>query len=682
MAQEFFSNRLPFRSLVATRPLFSFVILDLVGLLILGCALAFPVALSAGAWFYVPALATLIPLLLGGLVIGSALLGLGKITPSAASRFPLALGLGLLSTALLLLAVSLLFRLSAGGAFAVVLSGATLLAMLFAGGERGDLRHAVRNWGFIAAICALSIVWSWQAVMSVPTLQGTHTFTAWIDFFFHSAMVSQFAHFADFGGTWIYAQGASLPIYHYAPYMLPAVLDAVTGAPAITIATAFGSTLAFVIMGLSVWALGDALQGPRGAAAALGAVYILPNAGLYGFKNPYYDFHWLLQITTSAQAVGLGVLAIVVAILAVRNACWRTGLVAAVLALGVSMFKAQMLPAMGLAGLAFLLLYWSFRYRWLPWAVLAACVVVGVIGLTAISLGPRGPALLQEQWDPARTLAAMLLRDRPIGDGWPQFIAVPILLGIVLLTAFGALLPAYAIGALWCRTWKLDRRFDLLPLMFVLAYSAVALTFPITKNDEFQHRPFPLIYVVLAVWSACLLVRMLEARLPRLASPILLVAGLLLLPLPLAMQRTAQAGHAEWMNQFNHINIPRGLLRAAEFIKRNAAHSDVIVGSGSDGEVPVYGHLTSLSERSTYVMSLKSRLAWELWGIPVDMIARREAVVGQLRQAETIESLYRTAQDAGISWFVLSPPDRFPDALMAHAVFSADGYAVFAIPRR
>ena len=680
MAQKLFAGIVALRSLVSARTLFSIDVLDLPGVFILGSTLALPVALSAGIGFYLPALAILLLLLLTGVIYGSALLAAGGIIPSSGGRAPLTLGLGLLSTALLLLAISLIFGVSVGPAFTVVAAGAVLLAILFADGERGDLRQATRNWGFIAAICALSVVWAWQAIMSVPTLEETSTLTAWVDFVFHAAMVSQFAQFSDFGGSFIFAHGAQLPVYHYGSYMLPAVLKAATAAPAIAVATSFGPTLSFVIMGLAIWALGDTLQGGAGAAAALGAVFLLPSAALYGFSNPYFDLHWLLQVTSTAQAVGLCVLAIALALFAVRHASLRAGVIAAALALSVVMFRAQMLPMMGLACLGLLLLCWRFRYRWMPWAILVAFIAVGGIGLATIHLVPRAPALLQEAWDPLRTLATLLPRDRLIVHGRPNLVAVPVLLGVLLLSAFGALLPAYAIGAAWCRARTLGRRFDFLPALFVLAYSAVVLTFPIAKDDEFQHRPFPLVYVVLAVWVACMLVRLLGEGDRRWTRRILLALGLLLLPFPLVMQRSAQTGRAEWMTQVNHVDIPRGLLRAAEFVRGKAAPSDIVVGSDTDRDWPYTGYLTALSERSTYVMLLKSNRAWELWGVPVDMIARRTAVVDQLRQATTIESLYRTAQNAGIGWFVLSPTHQLPDGVLAHASFSADGYAVFAIP--
>ena len=50
---------------------------------------------------------------------------------------------------------------------------------------------------------------------------------------FHGPVIAQFAHFDTFNGTSIFSYGGHVPLYHWASYMLPAVVCSFSNSPSL-----------------------------------------------------------------------------------------------------------------------------------------------------------------------------------------------------------------------------------------------------------------------------------------------------------------------------------------------------------------------------------------------------------------------------------------------------------------
>ncbi len=532
--------------------------------------------------------------------------------------------------------------------------------------------------GAVAAICMLSIVWSWQAIHAYPVLLASGVFPAWADDFYHAAMVVQFAHFHAVGGTWIFAHGARMPIYHYAIYMFPAFLSDASGLSALSIATAFTVPFSFIVMGLGCWLLGVVLAGRAGGAMALAALFLLPDASHYGFGNAFFGLDWILQITGMGVAVGLSLLVVALSIATARAPSAAGFFLCAALTAAVAAFKMQIFALLLLWGLGFAGVVWRPRRAWLRWFGLGC---VGAAGAAAIWIGehvPRAPHLLSTAWNPGRVLEGMLDPLKAAATA-PGAADVSAMLVILFLSAFGVWLPAYGAGAPCCRRWKLWRSSDAVPGLFVLVYGFMLLTFPKNANEgyEFQQRPFTLVYAVLAIWCASFMVRIADVSTWRPARSLVFAAGLALLPVPFLLQGRVQSGGAAWMAAAAHVEVPRGLLLSAAYIRMHSGASDLVMQSGHDGDVPTLPILSAVAERASYVLMLDSHLAWQLWGTPLNVVAAREAVGRSMLDATSYGDLARLARSAGIGWYVLSAADHMPKAVTDRAVAEFAGTYVF-----
>jgi len=658
----------------------SIFVFDVLEITTISAVLFLTVSIAVEKFNY-SAMIVILLFLFSSLMTGRAILAcLPNALPSSTLiSAELLIGVAVLSA--IMLSLCIMIKCSADVAFLFACGIGLIVAIFNAKRWTGSNVESKVSFRAIAVICVLSVIWSWQAIWAVPRLRETYVFPAWQDFFYHSCMITQFAHFSDLGGTWIFTHGTNLPVYHYASYLIPAAINAFSNLPALALATAFTEPFSFIVMGLGAWVLGVVIAGRAAGAASVAAILMLPDAAYYGFGNPYYDFHWLLQITPMGYAIGLSLLVLALGIVAVRQNSAAAFWLAAALTLITASFKMQLFTLLLLSGLVLVAIFWRPRRSWVRWACLVSLCVGGVALIGVAELLPRAPHLLSTTWEP-RLVLQWLLPPGTISEKLPSAVAIPAGLAILLMTAFGGLIPVYFVGLVWCQKSKFRDSFDFVPLIFVSTYCFMVLSFPRNTGDEFQHRPFTLVYAVLAVWCACLVTRIVQARCPRHAHRGLMALGLVLLPFSFLLETSAQSGRAGWMKSAARIPVPRGLFQSAEYIRHNASISDVTLKSSDDGDVPLFGELTALSERASFILLLRSHFAWGLWGTPPDVVNAREAVSKELLRAQTLEEFSRIAQAVGISWYVLSPPDQLPEVITNKAVMSADGYFVLHVEPR
>lgn len=637
------------------------------------------IAMAIGAGFSVIPIMVVGVALLLAILMGRAVLALVPVPLPEDARAPseLLLGTALLCAAMLL--VGIFGNISAGVSF-VICCGVGLFGCLVC----GRFRHLQSGWtnaglAYLAMICAISFVWSWEAINAVPRLRADETFPAWKDFFAHAGYVTQFAHLHELGGKSIFVYGDSIPIYHYGSYMLPAAVQAFTGLQSLAVVTTFWGLFGFIIMGLGASVAGAVLAGRIGGLAAIAAVLLIPDATHYWLHNSFFDFYWLLQVSaTGAYAIGLAMLALAFGALAIGRGGNSLWLAAATIFL-VGLFRAHIFILLALAAVPFFFFNWRPERAWRRWACLAAVLLLGVIGAAVAERIPRAPHFLTSAYAPIETIKSLMrfsasypdLFDQLASRSIPAVSIVTIGTFLVLLSALGALLPAYFAGLAVMR--RTVRSADWIPCFLMVTYCSILIAFP--KDDgELQHRPFVLVYAAFAIWCSVFVVRAVQAFLPRYGKTIFATACIPLIAYPFFATGAVQLSENKWSpGQFVNFSVPEGLLKSADHIRTNAAVGDVVWFDKGDP----WAILTGLTERSSFT-SFEPFFANHP-GATHDLINAHLSVSKELLTASSLEQFVTIATSAKIDWCVLSPDYHLPESLSGRVEFTAAGYRVIRL---
>ncbi len=609
------------------------------------------------------AIAEILIMNLVSLAVGRASLTLALPVFRTAAEFVA----GSLLVSLMIFAGCRLFVVSAGtAACGAVLVG--IIAAVICWRRGGRTRTGWADLGVLLVVCIAAFVWSWQAIVAVPRLFATGHFDAWTDYFIHAGEITQFADFSALRGATLFAAGAPLPLYHYGSYMLTAALSGLAGILSLTAITAFWTPFGFVVLGLAACVLGGVLAGEIGGVLAVAAVLLVPSASHYGLANPFFDFHWMLQISSSGcYALACGCLSIAALILWLREPGFGALGWAIFFTLATFEFRVQVFAPLILTNAMIWAVAWRPRTAWHRPGLIAGFAGFVLIVMLALEHVQRAPHFFSGRHDPIRLLQTMhgmalsgysgwyarLAGAAPANIGWQAgVLATGVLL--LLAAAFGALLPLYVAGLLWRRHAGIRLTEDLFPLAGLIAYLAILLLFPSNPLEklEFAHRPYVLVYTLLAIWCARFAVDFVSW-------PVAAGLAVALLITPLTLESKAQCSSLLWGAIDCGVAIPPGLIASAGYLRGHAAPGDVVANPAD----PLDEAFIALSQRpemlpGTEFLAIQSGLS------PADQAARQEAVARILAAP--------SGADAGAAWVITFPPIA-PDRA---SVFTESGFAV------
>jgi hypothetical protein len=621
---------------------------DIEALVIFSGTLILITAIASGR-LSLAAIGVVVAVSVNALVLGRAAL---SILPSAPPGFrpPAEIAIGMAAVGIIIWFGNAFLGMTAGTAFLV--SGALGLAAL------AYIALARRRWGrwdsidlaVLSGICLVSVVWSWEAIEAMPNMRADGRFPVWADYINHAIPIALFAQ-----------AGAPLDsFFHLVGYMVPASINGLAEVPALVCATALYTTLGYILMGMGAYALGTVLGDRPGGIAAVAALFLIPNAAHYGFHNPFFDFHWLEQISTGgSQATGLAFVAIALAVLARRRGSAPAFWLSVATSLGVLAFRSHIFLSLAVAEILLLAFLWKPPRIWLRLSALAAVALIAAMGVLIAERNPRTPHLLSD-WPPhpIQFVTSMLRHGSPIYSNLFATIdrsfpaPMPLLIGIVylLLAVGGGMLIAYVLGPL-CLDRRLPAAERAVPLSFIAAFLIVALAIPPTHGaDPFdvQHRQFVLLYGVLAVWSGSYVGSLAVRRLGQRATRVVLAVAFLLLPVPFLLSGTVQSSMLSWAPPFVGLVLPPGMLDAANFIRAHSAPRDVVMASSTY----YCGPLAALLERyARFPAECDYRTLTPATTTPPQG-APSGSVQEQMLNAASYEQFLALARQQRIAWFI------------------------------
>jgi hypothetical protein len=609
------------------------------------------------------------------------------------SPAPAAWTLGLTATSYAVYALMVLLPLTAAVAAGVVL--AIVIAAEIALLRRN--RGAPNDWraliGF--ALCVgLTAAWCAGPAGAYETLRTQGVLPVWSDYFFHGGLLSQFGDSRAFGRGSIYIADHPASFYHFASYALPAALVGALDQPALAFATAAWLPLGFLAMLAGAYTLGARLAGAAGGIAALVAVAMLPDASNYGLHNGYFSFHWNLMAHPGATyALGAAFLSLAFLDRWSVERSRAALLVSALLAASAFLFRAHIfllfLPAW-VATAALCSARDTRGRRLTAWLMVAGLGAGAAAASLAVAhLADSGYWRFGE-----RALHEFLIRvhmgvePTAYPDAYADFVtfestgyALTLGVGLVVLAALGAFVLLLPAALLLARERGALRPIDAFCGFLFFTWLMLVLFAPQPWHGDptdLIHRPLVLLYACFAIWTFCLVLRVLSWK----VWPGLLGVALLALPAVVASADGMARPKFAWGEKDIKTRVPPGLVAAAAFLRREAAVGDIFAVAGLTADYATFDLSTQLCALS----GMPAYLSRPYVEMPKDaprkrVAAARLAALQQIDQHTDYGAATRSLRALKVQWYVVAG-ERGPlwDPGGGRAAFKAGTVALYRTP--
>ena len=512
---------------------------------------------------------------------------------AGASDLPLtaAWPLGVSATGLVLLALVTLFSITAAAAF--VLWATTIVALDVASARLREPAPAPDRAGLVGLVlcCIFTAMWCRDLATAPAILAQSGRLPAWIDYFLHAGVISQFGDMRATGRGAIWLADSPGVLYHYASYMLPAAFALPLDQPGLPLATSVWVPIGFLSLAAATYTLGVTLAGAAGGIAALAALFLIPDASNYGMHNGFFSFHWnLLASPATGYALGTALLAVVFLHrwVVTRSPIAFTGSVALVGA--TFLFRLHVFILLSPAWLAVVAIASNrVQQRRVLFLILTGALAIG--GVLALRFAPQLPPEISWVFDEGRALERFLQlahRQEPIAyPGLYQRIlaefgeGIGFTAGILLVypACLGVFLILYPLAFFLVRRRLRGAGIDALPFALFVVYAAIMALAPVPAHHDstdLTQRPFMLLYAVVAVWTTASLVHWLseQGRHGKRLWQTLLVGTALVLPFVWTTAAEMARPKFYWSIPLNAHKVPPDLLAAADFLRSRARPGD------------------------------------------------------------------------------------------------------------
>jgi hypothetical protein len=622
---------------------------------------------------------------------GSLALRAGGLTDIRAG-LPAAFCVGFVCLSLPMFALCSLFAMSAFTAFMACAAVVVVMGICFR--TSGPLAEPAANADVaVGLLIAVAIAVLTRApVASALSLELTGALPIWSDYFLHGVTISSFGGpFAS--GTDMELPGVSRVFYHYAPFMLSAAIQPVSGQSGLALSTSVLLPLGVLIAAMGCYTFAVQIGGRAAGLLAVTAVVAVPV-----FRAPlqsgWLDFYWMILTAPGAgYAIGVSMVVCAVAVLYVERGGARAFWVMALLLLSIILVRVHffMLLAPAIAMLT------GLRHRWVYGrTMLLGLCAVAISVLICVLAFPALRGWYMAHSDPIKYLDFALQYTRWYGRAFllperPLAIMIIVKVALALIAVLGAYAFVYPVLMIAVRIRFGLGRADWLAPFVVLVFVGLMLLAPTAGNGDFteyKHRHFPLLYVVVATYALVYACRLLFAALGGESPSLRRGASVLALAVfALAMLASRGVNPAKpdveampWGADFHNQRVEPGLLESARYMRTRARAGDILAmaGGATSGQSRTLVDLVSITDIPAFLARSELRLLGA--SCVQKTVEMRVAALERIAFAADWPEARHLLRDNAIRWFV-APAGDGPqwDPARKDAAYSSDGMSVYDV---
>lgn len=560
--------------------------------------------------------------------------------------------------------------------------------------------HDVYDYCVLLGMLLFIFIWSWDASSGFYALKTTNILHAWEDYYFHGVQIAQFSDPKAVGQGDILLAGMPLTFYHRCIYMIPAVIAEIANLPGVSASTTLLLPLGILLLCISAYTLATQLSGRIAGIIALICILVLPDSSLYWFKNGFLGFHYSLRV---AAGTGFGIAVCLASMIffiqGTRDNIKGLWVVSILLAISCFFFRVHMFVLYFPVFIFMLMLHFYFDRKWFQYSLFFASASFLLLSLLAyFNHGMRAFYLEKSAVLPFLDLVHLQRGETAYSSMFKNIIEMhkPT---ITIVTGVGLLLSAILSGWLFLYPLALYfkikdigyKRIDTFPLAIFMFYVFIVLTFPTVHGlpDEWQHRPFGLLYALIIIFTVAYSVEFFNSRqktMPYLAryTPTLIIIISMLGVFTACISpntryiRKIFTG-ASLYGEYN-LSANAHVIKSAVYLREKAIRGDVflisnvedtggsLVDSGiviaSISGVPAYAANFALAKMPDFVKS--------------DVIDERSSFMQSVANAASMKQASSLLRGKGITWYIALSPQRW-DSTEKYVAFKSGDVAVYHI---
>lgn len=626
------------------------------------------------------------------LLYGSLIVKALKLRNECLKGFPFKFLIGFFLVSLFLFVFEIIIGLAIIPAFLWV-SGILFVVTVFELARKPTNAPYVSGYGSTAPLfCVVSslvgtTLWAQDCFKPIVFCGDSAVIKPWLDSFYHSLIIWELGLT---NGTppleYSIISGILPRIYHYASYMVPAFLYAVTGVSSFVIVNAFLVPVGFFLAGITAYVLVGSWWGEWPGFAASACLLLFPNASYHGFANRWFSYHWLIMISPGLS-YGISIMGIswTLALEGIREKRRLLLAISYLMTVSCIVVKAQLFIAVCFICVIYPIVFWqsiALRYRIASLILITSLFIISIrlshyvdfVPFISLDFSAASPYLTYVVGMIQKVHLRDLMQKVIGGNRWLDVIkGAPFL----YYATFGLFGLAYPVLAFHFRS-KIRKDVLFFPFFAIVMYLIMSLGLAYDKNqvgtpDELLHRPFVWAYFVVCSWVAgAIYMWKFGNYVPRgrLFRCILIVGLAGLMTVPYFWGHKLQMGPV-WGKNYSWVRVPAGLVHACLFLRESSENKDVFQDSEGDPTVIC----TGLSERCEFLVNPVARVR------KPPQFSERKAKIEKLEAFASKKEITDFAVSCGIRWYILRPEDKvqWPKDVLDHPAFEEGGYRIFKL---
>lgn len=564
-----------------------------------------------------------------------------------------------------------------------------------------DLKPMAFDITVLIIISALATIWCRDLITSLEKAHLTGIFYVWPDLFLHTSEIISLENYSLLNNQSLYLSGIKKSFYHFASYAMPSLYASAANQLALNAATAFWTPVGIILMGLGVYLLASTLGGKYVGLLTVIAVFLLPDASMYGLKIGFFGFHWLLQTSAgSGYAMSLIFLAIALFVIGVRESKFELVLWAIPVIILCAFFRVQLAaPALIMMGIL-ANIAWKPSKNWYRPTLYVSVIILATVLIVIFEKIELAPHFLTGELSASKFFDAIhskIASSKYAGSGLGQtylfFLShSPSLLNwaigyfIFLISALGFLFPILFFWSINKLISSSDRIINSIPIVMLLAGFLIIVLLPIPSDGDysnFGHRPF-IIYYALSIifiiyWMSIAYnqIKIHSQILTNLASVLGFIIICICITVPYKFGKGIQQPKG-WSENITINPTPDGLFNATAFIREHSKINELVLSS----DLAPWAATVTLTERPAFIS--REMLFSNFKGSLKQEFLKLKKEFDAFKFIKTPTELCRLAHENKVTWVLKFPNDflMWPKEVLDLYAFKSDGFYVYNLSEK